>query len=126
MTSCMNAIQICCRIMSNLRMTSWSSIHKPITIVFKKIIFNFAFLFIATIAVSGQNAGASSSSEKVYVDRSGNLTGKTIRRNLKRFHYDDGGAFLCDSIMYRLAKGKRDPCDHIKLRDFIWDYWSNK
>lgn len=84
-------------------------------------------IFVATF-MFGQSSDNSLANEKVSVDSHGNLTSKRLRRNLKRYKYDDGGKSSCDSIIYsqRIKMTVDDACGLKKLRDFILDHLSNK
>jgi hypothetical protein len=58
------------------------------------------------------------------------LTYKDLAQDRNLANYDDGGHFDCQDINYSPEKLSPEkllfPCDGAKIRDFIWQHWTEK
>jgi hypothetical protein len=86
------------------------------------------FLFLALLSdVSIGQAKRTRNLDRARINSKGELTSNSIRKNMSKYRYDNGGHFECNLLAFNIRKQKEaDPCDEKKVRDFIWDHFTLK
>lgn len=86
----------------------------------RKIVLVVSILFLPLCATAQD---VLTTKTEVTATKSGELTSKNILENRDISQYDQGGHFDCHGWTPKEAS---DPCDEKKVRDFIWQHWSEK
>lgn len=101
-------------------MTDWSFLTK------RKFLRDLACVLVLRPTVQGFVCGQGTmAKDRVYLNSKGELTSRTIRRNMKRFEYDDGGSFICREFLLPIKRSDGKAfyqCRENDVRNFIWNH----